>query len=430
MLPPEVAEGRLLASLMTVEDLSSVLRAGISEESFQVYGEAFRFYRDYVRDYGGIPDLSDVRYSLNGGSPEGHEGGDLGYYIKAVHDNHLVASVHASVVGRFGEGGMKLQENPSAVIGGLLEDLRQLSPRRSDNVYWVDRDAMERMDWLRERERSISEGNVVGIPTGLDCFDRYYQGWEPGEAVMLIAPKGVGKSWLVLYFAAVAHANGYKCLVLSPEMSVRQCALRLDVLLAYQYAERYVGQDWIPDVMAHSGLSQGAVEHARYEAWLRELSRKERLVVVDSDESGGFTTESMLSYIEEYQPDLVVLDGIHLLGGDPRQAGWERIKEAADALKATAQKNNCTVIWTGQVDRSSMANSTEPAANGSSAAYGKAAVEAANRLITMARHDSENYRTFKVPNNRSGYEHHSRLVLEFDVDVGRIRQVPENEVAG
>ena len=119
------------------------------------------------------------------------------------------------------------------------------------------------------------------------------------------------------------------------------------------------------------------------------------------------------------------MDGIHLIGdASGRLTGWEVIKRAADGFKAAAQHHKNTVIWCSQVDREAMRNPTEPATTGASAAYGKAAVEAANRLITLATYAGDSRRrVFKVPENRSGRTILTKQHLIFDVDWGKIEQV-------
>ena len=111
-------------------------------------------------------------------------------------------------------------------------------------------------------------------------------------------------------------------------------------------------------------------------------------------------------------------------------AGWEAIKLCADSLKAAAQHDKSSVIWCGQVDRESMKNPTEPATGGGQAAYSKAAVEAANRLITLGTYPGDpRRRVFRVPHNRSGQEWPLKRHLLFDVDHGRISEILEQPPA-
>lgn len=418
MLVPEDAELKLLSSLKTPQDVTKILQEGVTESAFIVYSEVFEHYRNYVRTYDELPDRDDIKSLFD---IQLKEPGDLDYYLSEIINLDLVRQTHAAITERLGNHGTKLQQNPSETVRLLSEDLRKLRRSSLQHVAWLDKDALQRLGWLEEKAIAAEKGEVLGIPTGLRCFDGVMQGWAPGEAVMVMAPKGVGKSWVAMYFGVVAYYNDYKVLFISPEMSWEECALRFDVLLASQ-VERITKKKW---GMTHTALTTGKQDQELYEKWLQSLTRRDQFIVVDSPEGGRFTLPNILTLIDEYRADLVVLDGLHLLGtDDARMMGWETIKQSADALKATAQHLKCSIVWTSQVDREAMRNPTEPASSGASAAYGKAAVEAANRLITLARVEGNALRrTFKVPNNRSGREYHYKQDLLFDVDSGHIEQM-------
>ena len=417
-LPPAEAETKLLASIATPQDLTMLTQEGLTPEAFTVYGEVYDYYHQFSREYGSIPEPGDVKAVYDQLELDLSEKGELLYYAHEVLDHHLAVQAHSAVANRFGANSTKLVENPQEVVRLLEEDLRRMRPVNHRNAAIIDRDAMQRLDWLSQKAQMSTTGGVLGIPTGLACFDSMMQGWEPGEAVMVMAPKGIGKTWLALYFATVAYGAGYKALFLTPEMSWEEIALRFDVLHGYKVGVQ----------LTHEALTTGKQDSQVYEDWLRELSMHERFIVVDSPGPGGFNVSNILGLLDQYRPDIMVLDGIQLVSGVANQPQWERIKQAADSMKAAAQYLKCTIIWTSQVDRESMRNPTEPAATGAAAAYGKAAVEAANRLITLAHYEGDDRRrTFKVPNNRSGREYHARQHLLFDVDTGAIRQLSQDE---
>ena len=422
MLSPERAEVGLLSSVQTPRDLSQLVQAGVTAGDFLTYGSVFDYYLSFAREYGALPQREDLVSVFSHLALELETPGELAYYVTELHNWAIIRQASASSLERFGENGERLYSNPEEAIRLLAEDLRKLQRGTRQHVEWVDRDAMQRLGWLVEKAEAQAAGGVIGVPTGLRCFDTIAQGWGWGEAIMVMAPKGVGKSWLLILFGAVGYEAGHKVLLLSPEMSNREVALRFDVLLAYRYGEQHA--------LRHSALTSGAQDQAIYEDWLKRLTARERFIVVDSPGVGGFTVASILALVDEHRPDIVLLDGIHLVGSDTVQSGWERIKQTADALKAVAQHQKCVAIWTSQVDREAMKNPTEPAITGASAAYGKAAVEAANRLITLGLFEGDsNRRTFRVPNNRSGPEFHVRQHLVFDVDRGAIYQMDPPDTA-
>ena len=415
-LTPDEAELKLLSSITTVNDLAKILQRGIDEKSFVKYGTVFNHFVDYRKTYASIPSADDLRLMFK---IDLQEPGDLEYYISEVTDLALVRDTSVVIHEHLGTQMSLMEKNPKEVLRGLLESLRKLNKSDISHVAWLDRDAMQRLGWLQDKIDAKEHGNIIGIPTGLHCFDSTLQGWGKGEAIMVMAPKGVGKSWMGMYFGVVAYHSGFKVLFLSPEMTIEECAYRFDVLLA-SFHERITNQKF---ALSHTAITTGQQDEEVYEEWLRMLTRREDFIAVDAPPSGKFNVSSILGLMEEYKPDMMVLDGLHLVGGEAGQAGWEVIKQASDSLKAAAQYLGCTVVWTSQVDKAAMKNSTEPA-TGASAAYGKASVEAANRLITLAEVKGDPRRlTFKVPNNRSGREFHIKQDLIFDVDVGRIEQV-------
>ena len=414
-LPPEIAENGLLSTITTPQHLLSLPSLGIDESSFVIHADVFRYIRDYYQSYQEIPSKEDIESVHDKKELKLIAESEFKYYASEVYKIDLIRNAQVQIADRFGEKGIHLYRNPEETIRLVIDDLQKLNKVSNQHLTWYDRDALDRLELAKNKAEMIKKGGVVGIPTGLMCFDNVGQGWASGEAVMVMASKGVGKSWLAIYFGGIGWEFECKVLFLSPEMASQEVAFRLDTLLAYRLGEQ----------LSHSAILSGTQDLNIYEKWLHQISKRDRFIIVDSPDITGFTTHSILNLINTHNPDLVILDGIHLVGSDVSSTGWERIKYTADALKAVAQYKQISVIWTSQVDREAMRNPTEPAFTGASAAYGKAAVEAANRLITLARHDKDDTRrVFRVPNNRNGKEYHLKQHLSFDVDIGRIFQMP------
>ena len=425
MLTPEAVEIGLISSVHDVGDLRKIRQAGIDEAHFLIYGEVFGFLDEYSKVYEGrLPKAEEVeaRFKDTDMEFELTEGGDIEYYIDELLKQWTANSLSQAVMDRFGSGGVNLRDDPYGALAGLTLDLRALQPQVAKHVTYLDRDALLRLDWAQEKIDGKAKGEVGGMPTGLICFDSYFQGWGAGEAIMVIGPKGSGKTWLLMKFGCVAYAHGKKVLLVSPEMSMKECGLRFDVVLANQFRKEF----------SHDVLSAGQfVDMALYERWLSKLKERDEFVCVDSQSADGVTLEDLLGLMEEHRPDLMLVDGIQLIKGEDGQAGWEVIKATADGLKNAAQFYECVVIWAGQPNTQGLTNKYEPVKDIVQVGYGKAAVEAANRVITIAEDpDSKFRRTFRVPYNRSGKTWDDKLYLTFDVNVGRIEQmnfeVPQN----
>ncbi len=423
MLEPEEIEVKLLSAIDDPSDMGKLREIGINSESFLMYGEVFDYFTEYLISYSELPRPYDVAARFNKMEPPfelEEKTGSLEYYADELSKLSLGRKLRKLIRESIGDHAVRITDNPIEVVRLLGKGLTSMQHQRSRNISLLDQDALLRFDALEERIAATQEGRLIGIPTGFSCFDDLQDGWRPGEAIMLIAPKGLGKSWVMMLWATLAYKAGLKVLFFTPEMAWEECALRFDVLLARQYHKEF----------SHTKLTTGTlVDLDEYRDWLLSLTERSDFICVDALEARGFSLAGMLSMIEQYNPDIVFMDGLHLVPGD--DARWENIKEAADGLKANAQKNKTVVIWASQVDREGMRNAAEPVSSGASAAYSKGAVEAANRLITLGGDkDDPMHRVFKVTNNRSGREYNIKQTLRFDVDIGEIRQVDPLEVEG
>ncbi len=417
-LTPDEAEVRLISSINSSADLALASKRGVSIETFSIYGDVWMFMLEYAKMYNGqIPISDDLENSFrNSDTPIAIiEGGDLEYYVNEILKQHLIRKAQEAIREGFGDKGVRLLKDPFEVVQSVALNLQQLSRQQEKGVAFFDRDAADRLGWLQAKIDAYQRDEPLGIPTGLTVFDSYQQGWQPGETAMIIGPKGVGKSWFMMYEAVVAYAAGFKVLFLSPEMSWEQGALRFDVLLAHRYKQQF----------SHDVLTSGRdADLVAYAAWLDSLTDREEFICVDNADLMGFTLTNISALIDEYRPDITILDGIHLVKSLETKSDWQIIKDCADGLKAIALAHKSVAIWSGQVDRDGMKNPTEPVSSGAQAAYSKAAVEAADRLITLGTvENNPARRSFKVPNNRSGREWLIRQYLTFNVDVGNIEQV-------
>lgn len=418
MLAPADVEIRVLSSIQSLHDLGQFQEFGLSEDSFMLFGDVYAYVMEYAHLYQEIPRKEDieVRFKDTDNALELEAPGNLEYYLTELNKLAMARTVRDTIRRHIGDHGSHIDRNPDETARLIAHDLSNVNHRRSRNIAMLDRDALTRLDSLKVRIDAAEAGKIIGIPTGLKCFDEYQEGYQPGEAIMLIAPKGAGKSWMAMHTAVTAYHAGFKVLFFSPEMSWEECALRFDVMLARKF---HAAQK-----LTHTQLKTGVqVDLDDYKRWLESLVKRSDFMCVDSVSAVGFTLTGMIALISEFNPDLVVLDGIHLVKDEKGDQQWQVIKDCADALKSDAQRNKRVVFWVGQVDREGMKNPTEPVSTGAQAAYSKAAVEAANRLITMGADSDDPYRrVFKVPNNRSGREWHEKQTLIFEVDTGHIEQ--------
>ena len=307
-----------------------------------------------------------------------------------------------------------IDKDPAKAIHNIVTDLNDLHHPSSTRQSYFDGDALSRYDLYLEKLNKINSGEVIGIPTGLPCFDLTGDTWKPGEVIAVQGPLNIGKSWLLIYFAAYAYYySNCKVLFLSPENTISDINARLDPVIG-----RFMGYK-----LSNRGIRNGAQDPSEYSSYLKKLAAFDRkdFIVRDSGDKGAFNIDEILAVIREYKPQLTIIDGFHLINNGGKT--WENMKESAEQIKGLAQYQGMTVIAGSQVTRSAVLASDETPELGQSA-YGMGLVEAANRVIVMAeKRDDKKQRIFKVPKYRDGEQILQRKLLNFDVDSGDIHEI-------
>ncbi len=298
-------------------------------------------------------------------------------------------------------------------MAGELSSLVTGTARGHERFF--DADTKTRLEKVMARTKALERGEMIGWPTGLDVLDNDGDTWKPGEFVLVLAAPNVGKSFLLLKMVAHAYWEAdARVLFLSPESTVSDVEDRLDPIIA-----RYMGRT----PMSNKALRRGRVDMDEYGEYLTALEArgKSQFVIRDSGDAGVFTVSSIVSLAREHRPDILVVDGFHLIRGDGKS--WEAMKQAAEDIKGVVMDMGAVALVGSQVNRDAVL-APDDVPTGGDAAYGMAAYETANRVISMATVRSRKQeRVFKLIKHRDGEVITKRQYLHFDVDSGDIRQI-------
>ena len=416
-LTPEELENRLLSSIKDSTDVVYCERAGVSEDSFLTtdpveHGEVWAYMAAHVRDHGGeLPTEKDL-LSLFGFTATG--AGDLHTYVARVREQELKYRARGVLMRHIAGLAEDSEADASETLRSTASELSELQAAGGRRMVYFDRDSMDRLDRFDDARRRIDEDGIIGVPAGLKPFDAEQRGLFPGELVVVAAYTGVGKSWMLCYMAARAYESGRRVLVISPELTADEQSARLDAVLAGVRGEEISNFD----------ITTGRADRARYEEWLRSLKGDDRLAILDSSDTGGsFTFPDIWQYALEFKPDVLVVDGLHLIAGvDETKAGWEVLKNGIARLKSLAQKESVVVVCAHQVQRAAGARGAETTPPTlSQISYGHAVVETADHVITMSRSaGGDMERLYRVVKARGIREVVEKLTLYWDVDIGRI----------
>jgi replicative DNA helicase len=411
-MTPQELEARLLSCLRSIEDVLYCEEHGVSPDSFVVtepdHAEIFRYIQDHSRQHSGILPTDEDLESLHGFKRSGK--GDLSTYVQKVREDELGRRARVILLQEIEH----LDEKPEAAIQGIVASLASLKTGTRRRVSYLDRDAMERLREFDEATELAKSGGVIGIPTGLRSFDAALLGFKKGELVIVMGSTGVGKSWMLMKMGVTAYENNRKVLLISPELTNHEQALRLDSVLAATRTQQ----------LSNSELLTGQANRKEYAAWLDALTARSEFISVDSSDTGkSLSFEDVWRYAVEFKPDLVLVDGLHLLTSSEAKstmAGWEMLKEGSKFLKALAQQEGIVIICATQATRPAAQDQTVPPGL-SQISYAFSIGEAADRVISLSRvKGNELARRYSVPKLRGGKEIVEWRDLHWNVDVGEI----------
>lgn len=410
-LSPSELELTVLSSMRTAASVRRAQEKGVIDESFQVAAHAKAWNYLVERAQGG--------FDVANGDLRAYAG--VEFYEDVTDDvtftEELVKITYTRLTRRvILESIEDIDEDPSGTISKLVGDLNTIIKSRAGRTSFFDFDAMTRLQALIDKKEKVDRGEVIGLLTGLGCFDQPGDTWKPSELCAIIGPLNTGKSTLLFWLAAyVYHYSQKRVLVLSPEASIEEVEAKFDAAIG-----RFMGYDF-----SVRDIQYGRQEVEPYKRYIEEMAAAKRndLIIKDSGSAGVFTVDDILSLAKQYEPDFLAIDGFHLISG--KGDSWQKMQDAALAVKGLAQGSGLIVAATSQVQRNALMAPDDPAELGQSA-YGLALAEASDRVISLAEKRGQPMaRVFKVPKMRGAARITRKQTLHFDVDKGDVRWVPD-----
>ena len=172
-------------------------------------------------------------------------------------------------------------------------------------------------------------------------------------------------------------------------------------------------------------------------------SNKKDLLVCDHISGQmGISLESIAGLVRKHNPEFVVIDGVYLLSTqDSRKAAWEQSHALFYGLKNLATSTNTPIMVSTQATREASNMFAPPRAD--QVAFGDALIRAADVAISMCAvaNDSmesssldqkgiDNKRLVQFQKYRDGELPRDKTYMEWSVNNGDIREIPEYDGGG
>lgn len=340
---------QLISALIEAEDprdaMADLEQMRVSEESFLNHEAraAFKFIRRFyerVDDYGKFPSKQRVQEKFTTMAlPAPQEG--LKSLARAVRDEFLQSKL------------LELQEN----IGDELatkEPLEVIESIRNQSIalneqFVADKD-MELVTSLRgvvaeHFEKLHANKGMLGIPWPWQAMNEATLGIQEGDSILFYGLRKSMKTWVVLYVATWLMMKGYKVLFFSREMQPSVTAMRmLSILARLDY-----------DRLRKGNLS--SAETFRLFSTLDHLDS-----ILDDKRAMWFTRASgvdggvagitnIIGKVNDYHPDLVVLDSAYLMSNDRARGSstkWNDLTSLGQDIKGMAADTKVPTIFVWQ----------------------------------------------------------------------------------
>jgi replicative DNA helicase len=262
-----------------------------------------------------------------------------------------------------------------------------------------------------EQIRKSAENGDVGIKTGITSFDVCLpMGIAKGQLGILLAYPAIGKSWLALYFAVQAWKHGYKPMIVSLEMTEHEVRNRIFTVIADGF-------------FSHRALSAGRVSDNEFKLWAeKSIEGRPPFKIISNDTGAEMTPNLISSKIDQYKPDIIILDYLQLMTDNSGTSQNEtvKIKNLSRELKllSISQQIPILAIASATPDDSTDLESVPQLGQ---VAWSRQIAYDADWVLSMGRKANSDILEAAFRKNRHGFM--GDFYLEIDFDKGTFKEI-------
>lgn len=321
-------ESKLISAVLEDKQVHVLLQANV-DNILRTHNDIWTFIRNYFEQNGSTPPTSLVVEKFRDFEPLTGVGATK-HHLDELQAEYMTDSLKDIL--RTTASDVQNGKGPEA-----LEQLISKTSELKKNTATIrDIDVLDiesAVSYYENVKRQMAAGSI-GIKTGLPGFDNYLPaGITPGQLGVFLAYPGIGKSWLSLYFAVQAWKQGRSPLIISLEMSETEVRNRVFTIMG-------------EGLWSHRKLSAGEVEMDTLRMWHgKHLEGKPEFHIVSNDGGGEVTPSVIRGKIDQYKPDLVIVDYLQLMSPNAKSdSEVVRMKNLSRELKLLAISDEIPIL--------------------------------------------------------------------------------------
>ena len=406
----------LLSKIVLDDELTAVVNARITPQFFtdDRYRRVFEHMLKHWADYGVAPDASVMKQAFPNMEWESHPQ-PIEYFIDALRERREKSIFTEGL----NQAAQWLRSEEPGAVKGMRQAMQDcLIQAHLETANSFDLDFSSRKEALLNRllDRKENPGHLRGISTGFPGIDYVTGGLQPEQFVVLLGTIKSFKSATLLAIALAVHEQAKVPLLIGFEMSNTEQEDRLLSLVAG---------------VSLTNIMNGTYGPKEERRIIQAMDRIEamRAFILSSDIASATTVGGVQAKIQEYQPDVVFIDGAYFMQSslDVEPGSSFALTDISRSLKRLAQQSKTPIMITTQASLKTSKNGL----TAGSAMYTQAWGQDCDVLLGVERmgerQTDESQSTqpvnvkFRVIESRSGPR--KEVVLEWDWHNGSVEEL-------
>jgi replicative DNA helicase len=399
-------ESAVITAICENKDISTVMSSNV-DEIFTSHRDVWEGLKSYYLKFKAVPDVSVLTEKFKDFEPVKVKG-QTEYYLDQLRNEYLASRLRNLLL----TSGASLKTEASGrVIASMQSELSSLG-KLTANVRDVDltdyKEAKKHFQAIKDRSDAM--GGSPGIMTGFKAIDYAYPtGMAPGHLIVMIGWPGKGKTWFSSYLACKAWEQGFKPMIVSLEMTPENMRDRIYTMMG-------------SGLFKASDFARGDINMDQFDDWgSKKFADKNQFILVSNEGMGEVTPSVIQGKIDQYKPDIVILDYHQLFADNQNSKGpTERNMNISKSFKKLAMSNNIPIIDITAATAEEVADHDSPPML-SQVAWSKAIEYDADMAMAIHKNLDSNIMEIVSRKNRHGTEF--GLYLDWDLNRGIVKEV-------